>query len=388
MVRLNLLLEKRYKRKDGKFALKISLARNGHTFYISLGVFIKEEDWDKIAQKITGENNRTINNFVQQRKVALEEQLLDLQKNGRLRTLSDVQLLSLLKGETENNSPHYFCDALEKYASTIKNSRTREIYTATANKLKSYCNNYKEITFEEMNLSWLRTFDAYMQEEGLSPNARSIHFRNIRAIFNAAIDDELISCYPFRRFAIPHKETIKRSITVEQMRKLLHLRIPSFQQKYIDCFILMFLLIGINIADLSKLIEVQNGRIIYFRSKTHKKYDIKVEPEAMALINIYRGKSHLLSWFDGVSDYRNFAMRLNGNLHNIAASNGLPNITTYVSRHTWASIAAELDIPKETIAAALGHGGNTVTDIYINFDRRKIDAANRRVIDFVLYGKR
>jgi integrase len=65
-----------------------------------------------------------------------------------------------------------------------------------------------------------------------------------------------------------------------------------------------------------------------------------------------------------------------------------PELTTYWARHTWATIAASLDIPKETIAAALGHGGNTVTDIYIDFDQRKVDDANRRVIDYVLYDKR
>jgi hypothetical protein len=47
-------------------------------------------------------------------------------------------------------------------------------------------------------------------------------------------------------------------------------------------------------------------------------------------------------------------------------------------------MAAELDMPKETIAAALGHGGYSVTDIYINFDKSKIAAANRRVIDYAL----
>ena len=65
-----------------------------------------------------------------------------------------------------------------------------------------------------------------------------------------------------------------------------------------------------------------------------------------------------------------------------------PSLSSYWARHTWATIAASLDIPKETIAAALGHGGNTVTDIYIDFDRRKVDEANRRVLDWVLYGKK
>ena len=65
-----------------------------------------------------------------------------------------------------------------------------------------------------------------------------------------------------------------------------------------------------------------------------------------------------------------------------------PNISTYWARHSWATIAASLDIPKDTIAHALGHGNNTVTDIYIDFDQKKVDEANRRVLDWVFYNKR
>lgn len=61
-----------------------------------------------------------------------------------------------------------------------------------------------------------------------------------------------------------------------------------------------------------------------------------------------------------------------------------PELSSYWARHTWATIAAGLDIPKETIGAALGHGGNTVTDIYIDFDQRKVDIANRKVINCLL----
>ena len=60
-----------------------------------------------------------------------------------------------------------------------------------------------------------------------------------------------------------------------------------------------------------------------------------------------------------------------------------PFLSTYYTRHTWATLAAYLEIPKETIAAALGHGKKDVTDIYIFFDQNKIDEANRRVIDYL-----
>lgn len=58
----------------------------------------------------------------------------------------------------------------------------------------------------------------------------------------------------------------------------------------------------------------------------------------------------------------------------------------YWARHTLATIAASLDIPKETISHALGHGNDTVTDIYIDFDKKKVDEANRKVLDYV-FGK-
>lgn len=64
-----------------------------------------------------------------------------------------------------------------------------------------------------------------------------------------------------------------------------------------------------------------------------------------------------------------------------------PGLSAYWARHTWATIAASLDIPKETIAHALGHSQHSVTDIYIDFDRTKVDRANRKVLDWVLYSK-
>lgn len=51
-------------------------------------------------------------------------------------------------------------------------------------------------------------------------------------------------------------------------------------------------------------------------------------------------------------------------------------------------MAGVLDIPKETISAALGHStGSDTTGIYINFDQRKVDVANRQVIDYISQDK-
>ena len=63
-------------------------------------------------------------------------------------------------------------------------------------------------------------------------------------------------------------------------------------------------------------------------------------------------------------------------------------LTTYYARHTWASIAFNLGIQKDVVSLALGHSfGVRVTDTYINADLSRVDEANRRVIDYVLYEK-
>lgn len=100
---------------------------------------------------------------------------------------------------------------------------------------------------------------------------------------------------------------------------------------------------------------------------------------------------------DEYKDYMNFSHRMGIALKEIGEMKRVgkggkkvhipvfPEISSYWSRHTWATFAAELDIPKETISEALGHSmGSKVTSIYINFDRKKVDEANRKVIDYLL----
>ncbi len=149
----------------------------------------------------------------------------------------------------------------------------------------------------------------------------------------------------------------------------------------------MFMLIGINIEDLWRLTAIaHDGRIDYVRAKTGKRYSIKVEPEAMEIIERHRGTRKLLSPCEGHPSAASMTAAMNHVLHKLK-----PGLTFYWARHSWASIASELDIPDDVISRALGHSGLTgarVTEVYINFNNKKIDQANRRVLDWVLHEKR
>lgn len=261
------------------------------------------------------------------------------------------------------------------------------------------------LRFEDITREWLREFEAFLALTAKSANARAIHLRNIRAVFNYAIDEELTTLYPFRRFKIKSQPTPKRSLPIEELRALFSLDVEPWERRYLDMFKLMFFLCGINIGDMCKLREIRYGRVEYVRAKTHRPYSIKVEAEAMEIIERYRGTGQLLDVLDIYDDYHDFAHRMNHNLKYLGGvrsevrtakdgkqrvvsvrSQRWPGLSTYWARHSWATIAASLDVPKETIAAALGHAQSTVTDIYIAFDQRKVDEANRRVIDYVLHG--
>lgn len=103
------------------------------------------------------------------------------------------------------------------------------------------------------------------------------------------------------------------------------------------------------------------------------------DPEAAAIIEHYRGTRLLLSWAERCADYRTFAAKTNKALGEIHTG-----LTTYWARHSWATIAASLDISEDTIALALGHtSAHATTSIYIERSLRKVDEANRRVLDAV-----
>lgn len=380
MPTLKICLDSRRILQDGTAPVKIKLSHNRSTALISTGVYVKPTQWDgsgivKHPRKVA------LNAYIDEKRHDLNMKLFKLSEGHRISLMSVSELKQLLLND--DTTQPLFIDKFTSYMNSRNAPRTKELYRATLNRMKEYDIMLSSRTFKDIDRAWIKEFDHFLSLNSPSANARNIHLRNIRAVFNDAIDDELITCYPFRKIKIKPEPTTKRSLPVNELRDLFSTEPPKAYRKYLDYFKLMFMLIGINTVDLCRLTEVRNGRIEYKRAKTGRLYSIKVEPEALEVIKRHNGKAYLLDIMDNCSDYLHFANRYNLGLHKLK-----PGLSAYWARHTWATIAAGLDIPKETIAAALGHGGNTVTDIYINFDMRKVDDANRRVIDYVLYNKR
>ena len=394
-------------RKDGSNKVMLSFIHKGFRKQAALGIKIHPENWDAEQCLVTSKekNHRHINQRLQFFRSAAEGVILrhyGLNSDGAT-IYADLEAALFPDKVEEKKEEAAAANTLLEVAkrfTAMKKESTRLTYERTVKHLEAFISKGQTNVLDEVNKSWLTAFDNYLAESNPSPNARALHFRNLRAIFNYAIDEELTANYPFRRFKIKTVKTDKRSLSVAVLRQVFTYPIEDWQEQYRDMFKLSFMLMGINFADMLNLkrSDMREGRIVFNRHKTARLYSMKVEPEARVLIEKYAGTDHLLSIMDGRKDYLQYVRQTNNALRKIGDCDrsGLggkkthhaicPELSTYWARHTWATIAASLDIPKETIAAALGHGGNTVTDIYIDFDRRKVDEANRKVLDWVLYG--
>lgn len=387
MANAKLYLDARRLKDDGTAPVKILLTHRSTTAFILTGIYIEPKSWNAATRKMTsGARRSTINATLDAKLRSVDNVLeaLPLGSNERIRDAKELRKIIMDRlSDAPRTTDGDFHDSFQAFIATKENGRTKEIYAATWHAIEKYvgAQKAKELSFADITKQWLMEFYAWLGQTSPSVNARNIHLRNIRAVFNNAIDNEVTSLYPFRRMSIRPVPTRKRNLAPDVLRSIMfNTEYEPWQQKYIDMFTLSFLLIGINIGDLLSLRpeDYADGRIRYVRKKTHKPYDIKVEPEAAVIIDKYRGGEHLINVVDSYADYKNFAARLNECLKSVHEG-----VTTYWARHSWATIAASLDVPKDTIAEALGHARNTVTDVYIEFDHRKVDEANRRVIDFV-----
>ena len=132
---------------------------------------------------------------------------------------------------------------------------------------------------------------------------------------------------------------------------------------------------------------IKNSRIQYDREKTGKHYSIKVEPEMLEIINRYKGKEHLLRFFDYKKDnyYRSFGNLISNGLRGAASTLSITEpLSAYYARHSWATLAIEIGASMEMVSAGLGHEiGAQVTQVYIAFQQKQVDELSRKVIDYI-----
>lgn len=276
-----------------------------------------------------------------------------------------------------------------------------------------------DIRVSKVDLQFLNTFVQYcksekrgvkkkgMTGEGMKPNSISVRLRSLRHIVNRAIKDKTekitLAEYPFQDFKMPKNETPKRTIQKEDIEKLreLELKRNSAEWHHRNYFLFMFNNQGMNYVDLAYLKKEQivDGRLMYERTKTRGTvvFNIELTPESIEILEMYNYKglrgdelvfpilTDIYGYFDTAYTYERYKGRLkthNKYLKKLANKIGLESkLTSYVARHTWASVGFNEFESLDVIGQGLGHINDPkVTKIYAkDLDRKRVDEVNKTI---------
>lgn len=367
---------------EGKYPLKIMISHQRQTVALMTVDHVPAGQFDEARGRYRGEGAAARQARLNDCLIMAEDRLAELRANGRLKNADAARAKELILAMEEDADAAtaansiYFADYFRRYADTRKADSTRKVYRYTLRRMEAFDPDLSVRTFDDIDRRYLQDLDSFFART-MTVNARGVNFRNIRAVFNAAIADDLTICYPFRTFKIRNEETRKRALPDNILRKLW--KSDSFAGDWAK---ITLLLRGINAADLWRLRRPDPGEPIrYKRRKTGTLYEIRIEPELAALLEKHRGERHFLDIQDRFETDEGFRRTFNEELQAFCRDR---TVTGYSLRHSWATVAARLDTPEATIAAGLGHrSAHRVTSIYINPDQAKVDAANRKVIDYI-----
>lgn len=269
--------------------------------------------------------------------------------------------------------------------STVRN------YRNSYNTFHEFCKG-KDIPINGVDENLISAFESYLIEKGTSRNTVALHCRNLKSVWNTAQKENVIPpCpNPFRNVCTHIGKTEKRAIKEKYIHKLENLneeKAPGLDLAR-DLFLICYYLRGMAFIDLAHLTpaNIKGRYLVYKRRKTGQEIKIQLLPLMLKIIRKYQkpGQYYLFpiltnqnaSWKEYDS-----ALRLqNKRLRVIGAQIGV-HLSTYVARHSWASIAKEKGISEDVISECMGHTSLHTTRIYIaQLSNTRQDDANRTVI--------
>ena len=272
-------------------------------------------------------------------------------------------------------------------------TRTSETYTVTLNSFKKFRQG-EDIMLDSLTSEIMEAYEAWHKLRGVSPNTISFYNRILRAVYNRAVEDEIVeSRSPFRRVYTGVDKTVKRALPLSIIKKIktLDLSLTPALDFARDMFIMSFMLRGMSFIDMAYLrkTDLSNGYVSYRRRKTGQMLIIEWTEEMQMILDKYPENStdYLLPIIKnkGTNErytYRNVGYNINHNLKTIARMIGISiPLTLYVARHSWASAAKAKGIPLSVISEGMGHDSETTTRIYLaSLDTSVVDKANSLIL--------
>ena len=383
---------------NGEHPLMVCVCKDGKRKYQSLGISIKAEQWDfKTNQpKTKCPNRERILLLINEKINELQKTVLDKRIAGK-----DFTAATLIESTTKNKSHKTVGEYYLTYIQNLKKEkriRYAGMLEVSYNSFVKF-NKHLDIPFSDIDVAWLKKYELWMKGQNLSVNTISTRIRHLRAVFNLAIAEHSIKndCYPFRTYKVSrlNRQTPKRAIAKKDVMKIMRYQGKSYMECLaIDVFTFSYLNAGINFIDIAKLKHpnIVESHLIYNREKTKKLIHIPLQPKALEIIVKYQNdKSPYL--FPILSPFHKTEIQIANRLHKVLAKINkhlkeigeklkLPiPLTTYVARHSYATVLKRAGVSTSIISESLGHSSERVTQIYLDsFDNEQINNAMKNLL--------
>ncbi len=383
---------------NGENPLMIRVSKGGKRSYKSLGISINPIYWDfdknkpkrncpdkEIIENLIIEKLKTFNQTILQLNATQKEYTSNslinrVEKPFKLKTVNDIFLNQIKQLETANR---------KRYADSCKG-----VY----NSLLKY-NKQLNIYFSDIDVIWLRKYEAWLRSEGLAENTIGIRFRTIRMMYNIAIMEKAVKpeYYPFHSYKVSklHKATAKRALAKTDIKKVINYK-PKIQREQLslDIFTFSYLMGGINFVDIASLTKdnIMDNQLIYTRKKTGKLIKLPLHPHAQKLIDKY-SKTENPYLLPILSAYHKTEQQKANRIHKIIGKTNkdlkaigeklkLPiPLTTYVARHSFATVLKRSGVQTSVISESLGHSSEKVTQYYLDsFENSQINKAMKHLL--------
>lgn len=389
----------------GYAPIVLRLVKDKKKKVIRLGISIEKNYWDATKNKIKPNcpNREYLENIITENLSKFQKQVLELQSIGKDFSLN--QLIESVKKPIKNIS-------VSDYLKSIIESLTKENKVGNATHYQALYNCLEKFTkinqlqFIDIDLPFLNKYEAYLRGISNKGNTISIKMRTLRATYNKAIKEKVVKkdYYPFDDYNVSKlkESTPKRSITKEDIQKIISLdvktiskRPQSLLQFSKDLFLFSYLGCGINMIDIAylKKSNIVSNRVVYKRHKTGKQISFLLQPYALEIIQRYleADRDYIFPILDDsihstpeqqFRRVKKITYVANKNLKKIGESINLSiPLTTYVARHSFATILKRSGINVAIISEALGHSDLKTTQIYLDsFENTQIDEAMKNLL--------
>lgn len=390
---------------NGEHPLMLRIIQNRKTQYKSLNISVAAKHWDfdKNAPKPKCPHKDLINKIILKTKLEYQQKVLEKKANEEEFTASS--LIHEQKNEIKAMTVEDFYKQLIKELKEKGQIGNSYAYLSSYDNLKNFNKGRKlNYTFSHIDVVFCKKFEDWMRRKGNKDTTISYQFRTLRAAFNRAITAKVVSKEknPFSEFKLSHlnTKTMKRALSKTDILKIMNADChdkSELSQLAHDLFCFSYLCGGISLVDMANLTpeNIIEGRLIYQRQKTHGSINLQLSDRALQIISKYSDYQKKANYFFPILHHkrhitpmqkhnrvRKYCLHINQELKLLAKElNITANVTTYVARHSFATILKKSGVNIGIISQALGHQDIKTTQIYLSkFDNEQVDEAMKNLL--------